>query len=93
MKRNMIDTSLQAYDTIKPHIGTKQQQVLDALVSLKGNATNQEIANHLGWALHKVTPRTCELAAMDLIERGERAEKAWKYVFVKKEVQLKLEMV
>lgn len=90
MKRNMVDTSLQAYDTIKPHIGNKQKQVLDALVALKGNATNQEIATYLKWPLHHVTPRTGELIKMELIIRGKREEKAYKLEFVKKSVQLSL---
>ena len=90
MKRNLPDTSLQAFDTIRPHISDRQREVLQALKALNGNATNQEIANFLHWPIHKVSPRTGELRKLNMIERGERTKDAYKYVLVTKEEQLTL---
>lgn len=91
MKRTMIDTSLQAYETITPHINRKQKEVLEAMFKLH-EATNQEIADSLGWPIHKVTPRTGELIKLGKLERTIRTEKAWKMKLIRKEVQLQLAM-
>ena len=53
-------TSKVAYESIKD-LSDKQSQVYDALKEL-GKATTEEIADHLGWAINRVTGRVHELA-------------------------------
>lgn len=52
-------TSKEAYQKLKK-LGDKQQQVLDALGDL-GIASNQDIAEALGWSINRVTGRMKEL--------------------------------
>jgi len=53
-------TSKIAFQKIQPTLNARQNQVLDAIVKL-GVASNQQIAEFLGWQINKVTPRTLEL--------------------------------
>lgn len=55
----IAQTSLFAYNNIK-RLGAKQEEVFEAVREL-GRATNEEIADHLGWAINRVTGRTNEL--------------------------------
>lgn len=53
-------TSQQAYTAIKGKLGTKQTIVYEALKVL-GQASNEDIADHLGWPINRVTGRMTEL--------------------------------
>ena len=52
-------TSKKAYRELKD-LGEKQRKVFDALGEL-GVASNQDIADYLGWPINTVTPRILEL--------------------------------
>ena len=65
------DTSLWAYSVATKDLGAKQKEVLDAL-RFFSDATNAEIAAHLGWPVNRVTPRTGELIKMGLVFKVER---------------------
>lgn len=53
-------TSLQAYQEIRQHMGERQRQVYHALMSL-GEATNSMISQSSGIPINVVTPRINEL--------------------------------
>ena len=55
----VAQTSIFAYRNIK-QLGDKQEQVFNAVKAL-GRATNEEIADYLGWQINRVTGRTNEL--------------------------------
>ena len=61
------DTSLEAYDEMKPMIGISRRAVYEAIMT-GGPVTNSEIARTLGWSINRVTPRVLELRAMGLVE-------------------------
>lgn len=63
----MQSTSLQAYASIVPTLGHKQQLILNALKSL-GPSTHKEIAVYLGLEINKVTPRVGELVKLGLVQ-------------------------
>jgi hypothetical protein len=66
------DTSLWAYAQATQDLGAKQKEVLDALRFFP-DATNAEIAAHLGWPVNRITPRMLELRTMELVlEAGRR---------------------
>lgn len=95
MKRLLPDTSIDAYRSIESQLSEKQKKVVEALKALKGNATNEEIADHLQVGVHTIAPRTGELMAKGVIQRGEKAKtksnrEAYKLNFVVKAVQLSL---
>ncbi len=92
MKRNIPDTSHEAYERVQPKISRKQHEVLEALKCLGGNATNHEIAAHLKWPIHTVTPRTGELRLMGKIVRGDKMDNGYKYKLVTTPVQLNLNL-
>jgi hypothetical protein len=54
-----------AYDLAKQGLGAKQKEVLDAL-SFFPDATNAELAQHLGWPVNRITPRTLELRTLKM---------------------------
>jgi hypothetical protein len=60
------DTSLHAYALATQNLGAKQKQVLDALRFFP-DATNAEIAAHMGWPINRVTPRMGELRDQELV--------------------------
>src|SRR5436309_1942530 len=72
-KKPMIqDTSLWAHELAKQKLGEKQKAVLDALRFFP-DATNAEIAAHMGWPINRITPRMGELRKMGLVlEAGRR---------------------
>ena len=59
-------TSQQAYQSIKEKLGEKQIIVFEALKVL-GEASNEEIADHLGWPINRVTGRMTELRNFDMV--------------------------
>ena len=60
-------TSLPAYQEAKENIKTKQQTVLDAIIFL-GVCCDHQIAEYLGWAINRVTPRRKELVEAGRVE-------------------------
>ncbi len=87
----MQTTSKQAYASIVPSLGFKQQVILNALKSL-GPSTHKEIAHYLGLEINKVTPRVGELVKLGLVEdRGKKEQDGRKaLVWWIKEKQLPL---
>lgn len=68
----MVDSSLDAFQSIKPELGTRQKVVLDVITHLK-NATNTEISHYLGLPINQITPRTNELRRKGLVtDAGKR---------------------
>lgn len=61
------ETSRFGYDVVQPEINKLQRQVFDAL-QMKGQASNMEIADHLGWSVNRVTPRMLELRLKGLVK-------------------------
>lgn len=61
---SVTPTSHWAYEGVD--ITLRQQQVIDALRAL-GEASDQAIADQLGWPINCVTPRRGELAEMNLV--------------------------
>lgn len=62
-------TSLETYFAIKPKLGRRQHQVLEALEEISP-ANNQEIAKHLGWPINSITPRVLELRQKGKVEEA-----------------------
>lgn len=62
----IAETSQQAYDQIKGKLGDRQKQVYDALGDI-GVATNEQLAEHLGWPINRVTGRVTELHKYGLV--------------------------
>lgn len=58
-------TSRKAYKSIKD-LGSKQEIVYEAIKEL-GQASNERIAEHLGWAINRVTGRVTELKYFGLV--------------------------
>ena len=73
MSTNIRDTSLDAYDSIKPEIKTRQREVYDAIKYLK-SPTNTEISKFLGIPINSITPRTNELYKKKLVVDGKKRE-------------------
>jgi len=68
----VVQTSLDAFRSIKHKINKNQIEVLGALKELHV-ATNAEIAQHLGWSINRVTPRCLELRKAGLVKSHARA--------------------
>lgn len=75
-------TSLLAYKSLKD-LGDKQQRVYEAVKEL-GRATNEEVADYLGWTINRVTGRVTELSSFGLlavdgigITKSGRSAKVW----------------
>lgn len=60
------ENSIQAYESVK--LPKARQAVLDAITSLQ-QATDREIADHLGWPINRVTGRRGELVKAGFIEK------------------------
>ena len=69
----MRDTSLQAYQEIKPKLGEKQRLVLDTIKIATRPVNNQEIANKLNLPINTITPRTNELLGLNQVELAFKA--------------------
>jgi DNA-binding MarR family transcriptional regulator len=67
----MRQTSLDAFEDIKETLNQRESEVLEAL-KLLGEATNNEIADTLDWAINRVTGRTNSLAKKNYIEECDR---------------------
>lgn len=63
----VANTSLLAYEKLKDKLGDKQQIVYETLREL-GSATNEQIADSLGWPLQNVTGRITELKKYGLVD-------------------------
>ena len=59
-------TSRQAYEKIKGKLGDRQQKVYDAIREM-GIASNEMIADFLGWPINRVTGRVTELNRFGLL--------------------------
>jgi DNA-binding MarR family transcriptional regulator len=66
----MTDTSLDAYYNIQK-LSQKRKMVYDAIQEL-GEATNMDIADHLGWTINRITPRVLELREKGLVEVAKK---------------------
>jgi predicted transcriptional regulator len=62
-------TSILAYDHIKPHLGIKQNIVYDTIKN-HPYVSNEDISNILGWRINTVTPRVKELREYGSVMRG-----------------------
>lgn len=78
----IAETSRSAYKSLKD-LGTKQRVVYEAIKTL-GRATNEEVANWLGWPIQSVTGRVNELSHYDMVTvdgigktRSGRSAKIW----------------
>lgn len=70
MKRQIQDTSLQAYFDID-NLPEKRRVVYEAIKEL-GEACNLEIARHLNLPINCVTPRTNELVKLGLVTMAKK---------------------
>lgn len=80
----MQQTSILAYTEVKPKLGQKQAEVLEAIEQI-APASNRMIARHLGWEINSVTPRVLELRVKGKVvqayigtERSGRKAIFWK---------------
>lgn len=60
-------TSLEAYEEIKPELGDRQRQVF-LFIERTGQCNNLMISKGTGLPINSITPRTGELKEMGLIE-------------------------
>ena len=67
----VADTSRWAYELVD--VGARQADVLAALREL-GEASDAEIAGHLGWTINRVTPRRGELVEQQLVVAARQKE-------------------
>jgi predicted transcriptional regulator len=70
---NVRETSVMAYEAIKPTLGEKQAAVL-AVIKAKGAICNYDIAQELGISICRVTPRTTELVKGGLVTEAFKAK-------------------
>ena len=59
--------SVEAFKSIIPTLGERQQLVLDVIIDNPG-CCNREIAFLVGLEINKVTPRVFELRSMNLVK-------------------------
>ena len=86
-KKGMQPTSLDAWKSIKDDLGPKRKTVLEALTKL-GEASDKQLAQALGWAINRITPRRGELVQIGLVDfsreqvdvRTNRTEIVWRAV-------------
>ncbi len=64
---NVADTSRQAYAAIQDKLGHRQEEVYLAIKEM-GKASNESIAEHLGWPINRVTGRVTELKRFGLVD-------------------------
>jgi predicted HTH transcriptional regulator len=62
----IAETSLEAYEGVKPKINNRQKIVLD-VIEMNGAITNEGISEALGWPINQVTPRVNELRYAGLV--------------------------
>jgi len=61
-----MDTSLDAFQSIKPELGSRQKAVWDVINHLK-SPTNSEISKFMGLPINTITPRVNELRKKGLV--------------------------
>ena len=61
MKTHVADTSLAAYENIKPDLNARQGYVYNGLRYSATDMTNNELAHKLDMPINEVTPRVFEL--------------------------------
>lgn len=92
---NIAPHSLAAYDTVD--LTARQADVLAALVALHEEGkrpSDQDVAEHLGWTINRVTPRRGELVDLDRVVRaGEKFNAAGNTVAVWLPVPKQLDLV
>lgn len=67
-------TSLLAYESVKPHIGFRQKQVLDCFNGSE-ILNDRQISERTGLSINCVTARRNELVSMNLlVEHGKRRD-------------------
>lgn len=78
----IAETSRQAYKSLKD-LGDKQRVVYEAIKTL-GRATNEQLADYLGWEINRITGRVTELHKFDMvavdglgITKSGRSAKIW----------------
>ena len=72
METNVQETSLAAYhDEVKPTLTSRHSAVVAALKRYE-DATNNELAQVLGWQINRVTPRIFELREMGAVVESQR---------------------
>lgn len=64
---NVAFTSKLAFTSIKCKLGTKQEIVHNAISTL-GKASNEMLADYLGWPINSITGRVTELKKYGLID-------------------------
>jgi predicted transcriptional regulator len=75
MKTKMLQTSLDAYDSIRRDLRPKENLVLGALIALKGKATNKEIADYLGMPINCITGRMNALVnELKVVKPGDKVK-------------------
>lgn len=60
-------TSLEAYQDVRAHLGERQAAVIEALRQQE-TCTDQQLALMLGWSINRITPRRGELVKLGLVE-------------------------
>ena len=73
MRTKVADTSLFAFQGVKPVLGLRQRQMYMVFRRYSSVSFSDELlAKNLGWPINCVTPRRNELAAKGLIERYKK---------------------
>ena len=67
----MQQTSLDAYESIKPELPTRQQQVLNALGSI-GPMSNRQLSVELDLDINQITGRTRELVKLRSVYKYDK---------------------
>jgi len=68
-----LDTSIDAFQSIKPELGSRQAAVYDVVRHLV-NPTNLEISHFMGIPINQITPRIFELRKLGMIRAGGKRE-------------------
>ena len=69
----MQGTSLEAYDEIKDSLPKREAQVL-RVIATHQPCSNQDIADHLFWAINRVTGRTNSLVKKGIVVEHDKAK-------------------
>ncbi len=73
MKTEMKETSLEAYDEIKPKLQPKEKRVLE-IIQKHQPISNGDISEKLFWPINCVTGRTNSLVKKDLVKEVDVAK-------------------
>lgn len=69
----LAQTSLEAFKSIQDKLTERQSDVLEAIEEI-APATNNMIAEHLGWTINRITPRVKELRMKNKVELSHRGK-------------------